>query len=102
MPADQRRGTTPPSGRSMQFIDRIVGDARYLKGALRTLKYVTPIAQHRGRVFPHVIDELAEKYQDAPALLSDRERFTYRERAERSHQESAPVDQNDTLTERPE
>ena len=47
----------------MQFIDRIVGDFRYLKGALRTLKYITPIAQHRGRVFPHLIDELAEKYR---------------------------------------
>jgi fatty-acyl-CoA synthase len=72
----------------MQFIDRIVGDVRYLKGALRTLRYVTPIAQNRGRVFPHVIDELAEKYKDAPALLSDRERFTYRELAERSHRYS--------------
>src|SRR5213078_4095020 len=31
------------------------------------------------RVFPHVIDELAERYEDAPALLSDRECFSYRE-----------------------
>ena len=39
----------------------------------------TPIAKNPTRVFPVVIDELAEKYGDAPALISDRERFSYRD-----------------------
>ena len=34
--------------------------------------------------FPAVIDELAERHGDKLALLSDRERFSYRELAERS------------------
>jgi fatty-acyl-CoA synthase len=72
----------------MGFIDRMVGDFRYLKGALRTLKITTPIAQNPTRVFPHVVDELAAKYNDAPALLSDRECFTHRELAARSNRYS--------------
>ena len=43
----------------------------------------TPIARNPTRVFPQVIDELADKYGDAPALLSDRESFSYRELAAR-------------------
>ncbi len=60
----------------------------YLKGALRTLKMTTPIAKNPTRVFPDVIDDLAERFGDAPALLSDRESFTYRELAERSRRYS--------------
>src|SRR4029077_12576979 len=40
------------------------------------------------RVFPAVVAELAAKYADAPALLSDREQFTYRELAERANRYS--------------
>ncbi|HEY6601829.1 MAG TPA: AMP-binding protein, partial [Xanthobacteraceae bacterium] len=54
-----------------------------LRGALRTLKLTTPIAKNPTRVFPQVILELADKYGDAPALLSDRERLSYRELAAR-------------------
>ncbi len=45
----------------------------------------TPIARHPTRIFPQVIVELADKYGDAPALLSDRESFSYRELAARSN-----------------
>ena len=45
------------------------------RGALRTLQMTTPIAKNPTRVFPHVIEELADKYGDAPALLSDREQL---------------------------
>src|ERR1700738_5121549 len=69
----------------MRLIERLKGDVITLKGALRTLKMTTPIAKNPGRVFPQVIDELAEKFGDAPALLSDRERMTYRALAERSN-----------------
>jgi fatty-acyl-CoA synthase len=67
------------------MIERLTADATCLKGALRTLKMTTPIAKNPTRVFPQVITELAEKYGDAPALLSDRERFSYRELAARSN-----------------
>jgi fatty-acyl-CoA synthase len=69
----------------MGLIERIRGDVNYLKGALRTLKITTPIAKNPTRVFPSVIEDLADKFGDAPALLSDRERFTYRQLAERSN-----------------
>ena len=69
----------------MELIDRFAADVTCLKGALRTLKATTPIAKHATRVFPAVIEDLAERYRDAPALLSDRERFSYRELGERSN-----------------
>jgi fatty-acyl-CoA synthase len=43
----------------------------------------TPIAKHPTRIFPAIIDELAARYADAPALLSERESFTYRQLAAR-------------------
>jgi fatty-acyl-CoA synthase len=69
----------------MGLIERLTADATCLKGALRTLKMTTPIARHPTRVFPQVISELADRFGDAPALLSDRERFSYRELAARSN-----------------
>src|SRR5262245_38481527 len=72
----------------MGFFERIKGDFAYLRAALRTLKLTTPIAKNPTRVFPHVIDDLADKFKDAPALLSDRESFTYRVLAERSNRYS--------------
>src|SRR6478672_1230877 len=69
----------------MGVIERLTADAVSLRGALRTLRMTTPIARHPTRVFPQVILELADKYGDAPALLSDREHFTYRELAARSN-----------------
>lgn len=72
----------------MGFIGRIRDDVEYLRGALRALKYTTPIAKNPTRVFPDVIEQLADRFNDAPALLSDRECFTYRQLAQRSHQYS--------------
>jgi fatty-acyl-CoA synthase len=69
----------------MALIDRLAADWVCLKGALRTLKETTSIAKHPTRIFPSVIDELADKFGDAPALLSDRERLSYRELAARSN-----------------
>ena len=70
----------------MGWMARRASDLACLKGALRTLKMTTPIAKHPTRVFPAIVDELAERYGDAPALLSDRESFTYRELAARANQ----------------
>src|ERR1041385_4644318 len=69
----------------MGLIERLKGDVVTLKGALRTLKMTTPIAKNPNRVFPEVIDDLAAKFGDAPALLSDREKLSYRALAERSN-----------------
>src|ERR1700745_869616 len=56
----------------MGWMERLQSDRACLKGAWRTLKTTTPIARHPTRVFPVVIDELAARYADAPALLSER------------------------------
>src|SRR6266487_4914733 len=69
----------------MGWIERLKGDFTFLKGALRALRMTTPIAKNPTRVFPIVVEELAEKFGDAPALLSSRERLSYRELAERSN-----------------
>src|SRR5580704_15170885 len=81
----RRAGSAAHTRKRMGLIERLRGDVITLKGALRTLKMTTPIAKNPDRVFPQVIDELAEKFGDAPALLSDRERLTYRALAERSN-----------------
>src|SRR6266849_3885330 len=69
----------------MGLLERLQGDVITLKGAMRTLKMTTPIAKNPTRVFPAVVEELAQKFGEAPALLSDRERLTYRALAERSN-----------------
>lgn len=56
------------------------------KAWLRALELTAPIPRNRGRVMSTVIDEMAASCSDAPALLSDRECFTYRELGERSKQ----------------
>src|ERR1700681_3279404 len=52
------------------------------KAWLRALAATAPIAAHPERTLPALIEELAEIYGDAPALLSDRESLTYRELSE--------------------
>ncbi len=56
------------------------------KAWLRALELTAPIPRNRDRVMPLVIEELAARWGDAPALLSDRECLTYRQLAERSNQ----------------
>lgn len=68
--------------------ERLVGDFVYLNGALRALRMTTAIARNPTRVFPNLIDELAGRYGDRVALLSDREQFSYRELAQRANQYS--------------
>jgi fatty-acyl-CoA synthase len=68
----------------MTVLERLRGEAIFLRGALRTLRLTTPIARHPTRIFPTVVDELAVRYGDKPALVSDRETLTYRGLAEQS------------------
>jgi fatty-acyl-CoA synthase len=86
----------------MALMDRLAADFACLKGALRTLKETTPIARNPTRIFPLVIDELADKFGDAPALLSDRESLSYRELAARSNRyarwaRAQGIDKGDTV-----
>jgi fatty-acyl-CoA synthase len=53
---------------------------------LRALERTAPIPEQPERIFPRVIDEMAARLGDAPALLSDRESFSYRELAARANQ----------------
>jgi fatty-acyl-CoA synthase len=53
---------------------------------LRALELTAPIPIHRERTLPAVIAEMAAQMGDAPALLSDRERLTYRGLAARANQ----------------
>ena len=52
---------------------------------LRALELTAPIPAQPGRVLPAVIDELAGRCGEAPALLSDGESLSFRALAERSH-----------------
>ena len=51
---------------------------------MRALELTAPITRQRGRVLPTVVDELGSQMGDRPALLSDRESFTYSELAGRT------------------
>src|SRR5579863_6854502 len=53
---------------------------------LRALELTAPIPRQRERVLPAVVDELGDRLGDKPALLSDRECFTYLELAGRARQ----------------
>ncbi len=69
----------------MRILDRLRADFISATGALRALRMTMPIARNPTRVFPDVIAELAEKFGDAPALLSDRECLSYRALAARAN-----------------
>ncbi len=53
---------------------------------MRALQLTAPIARNPNRIFSTVIGELGEQLGDTPALLSERERMSYRSLAERSNQ----------------
>src|SRR5271157_3819356 len=55
------------------------------KAWVRALELTAPIVHNPQRILPSVIEELAEKMGDAPALLSERECLSYRAFAERSN-----------------
>jgi fatty-acyl-CoA synthase len=56
------------------------------KAWLRALELTAPIARNRNRVLSTVIEELATQVGDQPALLSARERLTYRQLSQRINQ----------------
>ncbi|MEA2991025.1 MAG: fatty-acyl-CoA synthase [Alphaproteobacteria bacterium] len=54
-------------------------------GWLRALEMTAPIARSPTRILPAVIDDLADRFADAPALISDHGSLSYRALADRSH-----------------
>jgi fatty-acyl-CoA synthase len=56
------------------------------KAWLRALALTSPIAQNPTRTFPLILNDLSEKFADAPALLSDREALSYRALSKRINQ----------------
>lgn len=62
----------------MTFLSRMRSEYAYLSGAIRTLRRLKPVAEQKTRLWPDVLDELAEKFGDRPALLSHKQQFTYR------------------------
>ena len=66
------------------MFERLRGDFTYLRCAWRTLRRTRPIGSNPTRVFPLVVDEVAARYGDKPALYSDRESLTYRALVARS------------------
>ncbi|MGA2848349.1 MAG: long-chain-acyl-CoA synthetase [Terracidiphilus sp.] len=68
-----------------------IQDATQSKGSaasawLRALELTAPIARNRDRTLPVVIAEVAARFGEFPALLSDRGNLTYRALAERANQ----------------
>ncbi len=64
------------------------GDVSAAKDWLRALQRTAPIGRNPGRILPLVVAELAARYGDAPALVSEQESFSFHSLAERMNQYS--------------
>jgi len=62
----------------MNFLDRLKNDALFLAGAWRSLRATMPIAKNPTQIFSHLIETVAARDGDKPALISDGETLTYR------------------------
>ena len=63
-------------------------DVSAAKDWLRALERTAPIARNPGRILPLVIADLAGQRRDAPALVSERETFSFHSLAKRMNQYS--------------
>ena len=63
----------------MSIVGRISSEWAYVRGAVRALRRTTPIARNPTRTVRELFDDLASQHADRPALISDREVFTYAE-----------------------
>jgi fatty-acyl-CoA synthase len=69
----------------MQTLDSIQTNSSPAKAWLRALELTSSIAGTPERILATVIEENAARFGDAPALLSDRESFTYRQLSVRAN-----------------
>jgi fatty-acyl-CoA synthase len=67
-----------------RFLNRVRSDLVFLRGLGRVLRLTRPIAKTPKRIFPLLVDDLAARHGDRPALTSKHESLSYRELAERS------------------
>jgi fatty-acyl-CoA synthase len=63
-------------------------DSSAAKAWLRALELTASIPRNPDRLMSTVVEELVERHENAPALLSESECFTYRELGDRSNQYS--------------
>jgi fatty-acyl-CoA synthase len=63
----------------MGFVERIRKDYAFARGIFKAMRLVTPMARRKTRTFPDAAEDLARRYGDRPALLSERETLTYAE-----------------------
>jgi fatty-acyl-CoA synthase len=70
----------------MGFFERIGSDYAYLSGVLRALSKISKVAKNPNRTYPQVARKLAEDHGDKVALISERERLTYRQYDQRGDQ----------------
>lgn len=61
----------------MGFVERLRSEYAYLSSAIRALRRTTAIARNPERVYPDVVADLAARFGERPALISERETFTY-------------------------
>src|SRR5258707_12564354 len=72
------------AGSMRRFFKRLLGDITFLRGVWRVIRLTSPIARNPRRIFPLLVDDLAVRHRDQLALVSNRERLTYRMLAARS------------------
>jgi len=69
----------------MRTAEAIQNSGSPAKAWLRALELTTPIARNRDRILPTLLEEVAARLGDTPALLSDRESLTYGALVERAN-----------------
>ncbi|MDP2621971.1 MAG: long-chain-acyl-CoA synthetase [Hyphomicrobiales bacterium] len=69
----------------MGLFNRLRSVLVYVAGAVRILRRLRKVANNPQRTFPDVMDDLAARFSDRPALISDTEQFTYRQYNERAN-----------------
>ncbi|WP_181704572.1 long-chain-acyl-CoA synthetase [Chthonobacter rhizosphaerae] len=63
----------------MSFAHRARSEFAYASGLVRMLRRVTPVAKARDRVWPDVVADLADRFGDRTALISEEETLSYRD-----------------------
>jgi fatty-acyl-CoA synthase len=63
----------------MELFRRIRSEYLYARGLLRALRRTVPVARQPERTFPTIIEEIAARQPDKPALLSERETLSWGE-----------------------
>jgi fatty-acyl-CoA synthase len=72
------------TGSMSRFLKRLQSDLTFLRGLGRVIQLTSPIARNPRRIFPLLVDDLAVRHGEKPALVSKNESLTYRTLAERS------------------